>query len=176
MIVAGGAINSPQLLQLSGIGPGEVLRDAGLAVRHEMPGVGRNLQDHLEVYVQIACRQPVSLFPATKLLGRLAVGLRWLATGGGVGASNLFEAGGFIRSRPGIEHPDLQYHFCRWRLTMTAQIHAKAMASKRMSVRCGRRQRAGWRSSTITRAGRRRFASTTWPPRATAKICAWVCA
>ncbi|MEC9215617.1 MAG: choline dehydrogenase [Pseudomonadota bacterium] len=111
VIVAGGAINSPQLLQLSGIGPGEVLRDAGVAVRHELPGVGRNLQDHLEVYVQMACRQPVSLFPATKPLGRLAVGLRWLATGGGVGASNLFEAGGFIRSRAGIEHPDLQYHF-----------------------------------------------------------------
>ena len=88
-----------------------MLRVASVAVRHELPGVERNLQDHLEVYVQMACRQQVSVFPATKPLGRLAVGLRWLATGGGVGASNLFETDGFIRSRAGIEYPDLQYHF-----------------------------------------------------------------
>ena len=67
-----------------------MFRDAGVVVRHELPGVECNLQDHLEVYVQMACRQPVSLFPATKPLGRLAVGLRWLAIGDGVGASNLF--------------------------------------------------------------------------------------
>ena len=111
IIVSAGAINSPQLLQLSGIGPGALLQRAGIQVVHDVPGVGQNLQDHLEIYVQMACTQPVSLYPATKWLGQLKVGLEWLLTGGGIGASNMFEAGGFIRSRAGVEHPDLQYHF-----------------------------------------------------------------
>ncbi len=111
VIVAAGAINGPQLLQLSGIGPAQVLQRAGVKVIHDLPGVGQNLQDHLEIYVQMACTQAVSLYPATKWLGQLKVGLQWLATGGGIGASNMFEAGGFIRSRAGVEHPDLQYHF-----------------------------------------------------------------
>jgi len=110
-ILAGGAINSPQLLLLSGIGPAVQLRQHGIEVRHDLPGVGENLQDHLEVTVQVACTQPVSLYKYYNLFGKAWVGARWLLTRSGIGASNQFEAGGFIRSRAGIRHPDLQYHF-----------------------------------------------------------------
>lgn len=110
-ILAGGAINSPQLLLLSGIGPAAQLREHGIEVRHDLPGVGENLQDHLEVTVQVACTQPVSLYKYYNLFGKAWVGGRWLLTRSGIGASNQFEAGGFIRSRAGIRHPDLQYHF-----------------------------------------------------------------
>jgi len=110
-ILAGGAINSPQLLMLSGIGPGDELQTHGIAVRHELPGVGQNLQDHLEITVQMECTQPVSVYRYYNLLGKAYVGARWLFTRTGIGASNQFEAGGFIRSRAGIAYPDLQYHF-----------------------------------------------------------------
>ncbi len=110
-LLAGGAINSPQLLLLSGIGPAEQLQKHGIELRHELPGVGENLQDHLEVTVQVACTQPVSLYRYYNLFGKAWVGARWLLTRSGIGASNQFEAGGFIRSRAGIRHPDLQYHF-----------------------------------------------------------------
>ena len=111
VIVSGGAINSPQLLMLSGLGEADALRGVGLPVVADLPGVGRNLQDHIEIYVQHACTQPVSLYPTQKPLAKLGIGLRWLLTGTGPGASNHFEAGGFIRSRAGVRHPDLQYHF-----------------------------------------------------------------
>ena len=110
-ILAGGPINSPQLLMLSGIGPGEQLRVAGVEPTHELPGVGQNLQDHLEVTVQVECIQPVSIYRYYNLLGKAYVGARWLFTRTGIGASNQFEAGGFIRSGAGVKHPDLQYHF-----------------------------------------------------------------
>jgi choline dehydrogenase len=83
----------------------------GVATLHDLPGVGRNLQDHLEIYVQMACTQPVSLYKYYNLFGKALVGAQWLFTRTGLGASNHFEAGGFIRSRPGVEHPDLQFHF-----------------------------------------------------------------
>ncbi len=111
VILCGGAINSPQLLLLSGVGPADALRALDIAVVADLPGVGANLQDHLEIYVQHACTQPVSLYGATRLPRKLGVGVRWYLTGGGPGGSNHFEAGGFIRSRAGVEHPDLQYHF-----------------------------------------------------------------
>jgi choline dehydrogenase len=111
VILCGGAINSPQLLQLSGIGDAEELRALGVPVVTHLPGVGENLQDHLEIYVQHACTQPITLYFATKPLGRLRVGLRWLLCRNGWGATNLFEAGGFIRSNENAEHPNLQYHF-----------------------------------------------------------------
>ncbi len=82
-----------------------------IAVVAHLPGVGRNLQDHLEIYVQHACLQPVSLYGSERPLRKLAIGARWLFLGQGIGASNQFEAGAFIRSRAGVEHPDLQYHF-----------------------------------------------------------------
>ncbi len=111
VILCGGAINSPQLLNLSGVGDGSRLHDLGIDVKAELPGVGRNLQDHLEIYIQHGCTQPISIYPATKPLTKLKVGLQWLTTKKGWGASNQFESGGFIRSRAGVEYPDLQYHF-----------------------------------------------------------------
>ncbi|MBM3583346.1 MAG: choline dehydrogenase [Alphaproteobacteria bacterium] len=111
VIVASGSINGPQLLMLSGIGNADDLRPLGIPVVHHLPGVGANLQDHLECYVQYACTQPVTLYPVLKPLGRLRVGIEWLLFNSGLGASNHFEAGGFIRSRAGVQHPDLQYHF-----------------------------------------------------------------
>mgnify|MGYP000961055950 CR=1 FL=1 len=111
VILCGGAINSPHLLLLSGVGPAEDLRARGLPVVQDLPGVGANLQDHLEIYVQQACRQPVSLYAATLPWNKARIGLEWLLFHRGPGASSHFEAGGFIRSRAGVEHPDLQYHF-----------------------------------------------------------------
>lgn len=110
-LLAGGPINSPQLLLLSGIGPEAQLRELGIDVAHELPGVGENLQDHLEVTVQVECTQPVSIYKYYNLFGKAYVGAQWLFTRTGIGASNQFEAGGFIRSRAGVRHPDLQYHF-----------------------------------------------------------------
>jgi len=110
VICCGGAINSPQLLQQSGIGPASVLQQAGVAVRHDLPGVGENLQDHLEVYVQHRCAQPVSLAPHVKWSRRPWVGLQWLA-GRGPGMSNHFEAGGFARGNPQVDRPNLMIHF-----------------------------------------------------------------
>ena len=111
VILAGGAINSPQLLLLSGVGPADELRRLGIDVVADLPGVGANLQDHLEIYVQHACTRPITLYSALKPLGMLKAGLSWYLFRGGAGSSNQFEAGGFIRSRAGVEHPDLQYHF-----------------------------------------------------------------
>ena len=111
VILSGGAINSPQLLMLSGIGNADELRTLDIPVIANRPGVGENLQDHLEIYVQYECTQPISLYPALKPWNQLKIGFDWLFFGKGIGASNLFESGGFIRSRAGIEHPNLQYHF-----------------------------------------------------------------
>jgi len=98
-------------LMLSGIGPAAHLEEVGITPTHSLPGVGQNLQDHLEIYLQMACTQPVSLFKYYNLLGKARVGAQWLFTRTGLGASNSFEIGGFIRSRVGVQHPDLQYHF-----------------------------------------------------------------
>ena len=110
-ILSGGPINSPQLLQLSGVGPAKALRELGIPVVHDLPGVGENLQDHLEFYFQMACTQPVSLYPSVKPLGKLRVGVRWLLFKDGLGATNHFETCGFIRSNPAVPYPDIQYHF-----------------------------------------------------------------
>jgi choline dehydrogenase len=111
VILCGGAINTPQLLQLSGIGSPAVLEPAGVRVRHELPGVGENLQDHLEVYVQHGCTQPVSVAPALKWRNRPAVGARWLLLRSGPGATNHFEGGGFARSNDEVPYPNLMFHF-----------------------------------------------------------------
>ncbi|MCP4330354.1 MAG: choline dehydrogenase [Alphaproteobacteria bacterium] len=111
VILCGGAINSPQLLMLSGIGPAEQLRALGIDVRVDLPGVGENLMDHLEVYMQQECTQPVSLYSAMNPLGKLKIGVQWVLTKEGLGGTNHFEVGGFIRSRAGEPWPDLQYHF-----------------------------------------------------------------
>lgn len=111
VIIAGGAINSPQLLKLSGIGPADELAAHGIPVVRDLPGVGENLQDHLEFYFQVASKKPVTLYSSIGLFQRGMIGLKWLISGGGLGASNHFETGGFIRSRAGVKYPDIQYHF-----------------------------------------------------------------
>ncbi|WP_422366069.1 choline dehydrogenase [Pelagibius sp.] len=111
VILSGGAINSPQVLLLSGVGPADELAALGIPVVQDLPGVGKNLQDHLEVYVQHACTQPITLYSALKPWNQAKIGFDWLFFKKGLGATSHFEAGGFIRSRAGIEHPDLQYHF-----------------------------------------------------------------
>ena len=111
VILAAGSIGSPQLLQLSGIGPGAVLRAAGVEVAHDLPGVGENLQDHLEVYFQFRCRQPITLNAKLGPLAKLAIGTRWILFKDGLGATNHFESCAFIRSKAGVEWPDIQYHF-----------------------------------------------------------------
>ncbi len=111
VVLAASSINSPKLLMLSGIGPAAQLAGHGIAVVADRPGVGQNLQDHLEVYIQMAASQPVTLFKYWNLWGKAWVGARWLLTGTGVGASNQFESAAFIRSRAGVDYPDIQYHF-----------------------------------------------------------------
>ena len=111
VILCGGAVNSPQLLQLSGVGHADELRALGIDVVQHLPGVGENLQDHLEVYVQHACAQPVSVWPAMQWCNKPWVGLQWLLMKRGPGASNHFEAGGFIRSNDTVAYPNVMLHF-----------------------------------------------------------------
>lgn len=111
VIVSAGPINSPKLLKLSGIGPAAEIKPFGIDVIADRPGVGENLQDHLEFYFQVACKQPISLYSNTGFLARGLVGAQWLFTRTGLGATNHFETCGFIRSQPGIRYPDIQYHF-----------------------------------------------------------------
>ena len=111
VILCGGAINSPQLLQLSGVGPAALLREHGIDVVADLPGVGENLQDHIEVYVQYACKQPVSMAPALKWRNRPMIGAKWLFGRTGPGATNHFEGGGFARSNEDVPYPNLMFHF-----------------------------------------------------------------
>jgi choline dehydrogenase len=111
VILCGGAINSPQLLQLSGVGNARELEALGIDVVHDLPGVGENLQDHLEVYVQYESKRPVSVAPALKWRNRPAVGFKWLFLRSGAGATNHFEGGGFVRSNEDVEYPNLMFHF-----------------------------------------------------------------
>ncbi|UWQ23077.1 choline dehydrogenase [Jannaschia sp. W003] len=111
VVLSASAINSPKLLMLSGIGPGAHLAEHGIEVRADRPGVGANLQDHLEMYVQMAASQPVTLFRYWNLPGKAWVGARWLLTRTGPGATNNFESCAFVRSEAGVEYPDIQYHF-----------------------------------------------------------------
>jgi choline dehydrogenase len=111
VVLAGGAINTPQLLQLSGVGNARELERLRIKPHHDLPGVGENLQDHLEVYVQHGCTQPVSVAPAREWKNRPKVGLEWLLRRTGPGATNHFEAGGFIRSNDEVAYPNLMFHF-----------------------------------------------------------------
>ena len=125
VILCGGAINSPQLLQLSGIGNPAHLEPLGIAVVTPLKGVGENLQDHLETYVQYACKEPITLYSALNPFVKLKIGAEWLLFRTGLGATNHFESGGFIRSEAGVRHPDLQYHF----LPMAVRYDGKAPAT-----------------------------------------------
>jgi len=126
VILSASAINSPKLLMLSGIGPADHLKEAGIEVLADRSGVGANLQDHLEVYVQQQCTQPVSLNPHLSLVGKGRIGLTWLISRAGLGASNHFEACSFIRSAPGVEYPDLQMHFLPAAVRYDGKAAAKA--------------------------------------------------
>ena len=111
VILSAGSVGSPQLLQLSGIGPAKVLQDAGVDVVQDLPGVGENLQDHLEVYFQYHCKQPISLNSKLGLISKGMIGTRWILFKDGLGATNHFESCAFIRSREGLKWPNIQYHF-----------------------------------------------------------------
>ncbi len=111
VVIAASSINTPKLLMLSGIGPGAELQSHGVPVLADRPGVGANLQDHLEVYVQFAAKEPITLYRYWNLLGKAYVGARWMLNRTGPGASNQFESTGFIRSSAGIDYPDIQFHF-----------------------------------------------------------------
>ena len=125
VILSGGSINSPQLLMLSGVGPAAELARLGIAVRHDLPGVGENLQDHLEFYFQVAVKQPITLYSSMNTMGKALIGARWLLRHDGLGATNHFESCGFIRSRPGVEYPDIQYHF----LPLAVRYDGRAVAA-----------------------------------------------
>ncbi|MGB5987789.1 MAG: choline dehydrogenase [Desulfobacterales bacterium] len=111
IICCSGAVNSPQLLQLSGVGNAKELRALGIPVVHHLPGVGENLQDHLEVYVQYACKRPVTMYPALKWYNKPWIGYQWLFHRRGAAATNHFEAGGFIRGNDQVPYPNIQFHF-----------------------------------------------------------------
>lgn len=111
VVLSAGSIGSPMILQMSGIGPAEVVRKAGVEVVCDLPGVGRNLQDHLEVYFQFRCAQPITLNGHLDPFHKFLIGARWVLFKSGLGATNHFESCAFIRSRAGLEWPDIQYHF-----------------------------------------------------------------
>ncbi|MDN3484340.1 choline dehydrogenase [Pseudoalteromonas sp. APC 3224] len=111
VILSAGSIGSPHLLQLSGIGDTQALEKAGVEVKHHLPGVGQNLQDHLEFYFQYKCKQPITLNGKLGLFSKGLIGAKWLLTRKGLGSTNHFESCAFIRSKPGVEWPDIQYHF-----------------------------------------------------------------
>ncbi len=124
VIVAASSINSPKLLMLSGVGPAAHLAEHGIEVVADRPGVGQNLQDHMEVYVQYASKQPITLYKHWNLFGKALIGAQWLFTKTGHGASNQFESAAFIRSDKGVEYPDIQYHF----LPIAVRYDGKAAA------------------------------------------------
>ena len=156
VILSGGAINSPQLLKLSGIGNPAELQPLGISVTVASKGVGENLQDHLETYVQFECTQPITLFSALKPLNKLKIGVEWLLFRTGLGATNHFESGGFIRSEAGVRHPDLQYHF----LPMAVRYDGKSPATCH-----GFQAHVGPMRATSRGHVRLRDAQATTPPR-----------
>ncbi|SDW65611.1 choline dehydrogenase [Ruegeria halocynthiae] len=111
VVLAASSINSPKLLMLSGIGPAAHLAEHGIKLVADRPGVGANLQDHLELYIQQASLQPITLYKHWNLISKGMIGAQWLFTKTGLGASNQFESAAFVRSGPGVEYPDIQYHF-----------------------------------------------------------------
>lgn len=111
VIIAASSINSPMLLKLSGIGPAEELKSHNIDVIADRPGVGENLQDHLELYVQQECTQPITLYKHLNWVSKILIGAQWTFLKTGLGATNHFESAAFVRSKPGVEYPDIQYHF-----------------------------------------------------------------
>ena len=125
LILSAGSIGSPHLLQLSGIGSAKTLENAGIEILHELPGVGENLQDHLEVYFQYECKQPISLNGKLDLFNKCLISLEWLLFKTGLGSTNHFEAGAFIRSKAGQKWPDIQFHFLPAAMSYDGKIAIK---------------------------------------------------
>jgi choline dehydrogenase len=143
VVLSGGAINSPQLLMLSGVGPSDHLKATGIEPVHHLPGVGENLQEHLEMYIQQQCKQPITLYTYTKPVPMAFAGVKWFLTRKGICSTSHLEAGGFIRSQAGIEHPNLQFHF----LPSTVNDHGrKNGTSHAYQVHIGnmRQEARGW--------------------------------
>ncbi len=151
VICAAGAINSPQILQRSGIGPGALLQSHGITPLVARDGVGENLQDHLEVYFQVACLQPITLYKYLNLYSKARIGLQWMLTGGGPGATNHFETLGFIRSAAGVEYPDIQYHFLPVAIRYDGQAPAEGHGFQ-LHVGPMRSRSRGWVRITSPRA------------------------
>ena len=122
IILSAGSIGSPQILQVSGVGCRKKLKNTGIQVIHDLPGVGENLQDHLEFNFQYRCKQPITLNGQINLLKKLKIGIEWIITKKGLGASNHFEACGFIRSKAGVKWPDIQYHFLPGAITYDGTV------------------------------------------------------
>ncbi|WP_306141173.1 choline dehydrogenase [Roseibium sp. MMSF_3412] len=125
VILAASSINSPKILMLSGIGPAEQLSELGIDVVADRPGVGANLQDHLELYIQQACSQPITLYKHWNLFSKAMIGAQWLFFKNGLGASNQFESCAFIRSKAGVKYPDIQYHFLPFAVRYDGQAAAE---------------------------------------------------
>jgi choline dehydrogenase len=121
VLLCAGAIASPQILQRSGVGNAELLKQFDIPLVHDLPGVGENLQDHLEMYLQYECKEPVSLYPALQWWNQPKIGAEWLFGGTGVGASNHFEAGGLSAAAKSSSGRTFSTTSCRWRLTTTAR-------------------------------------------------------
>lgn len=143
VILSAGSIMSPVILKRSGIGPAQELAAHGIGVIHALEGVGENLMDHLELYVQYECLKPVSLFPWMSLAGRAAIGIKWLATHRGLGATNHFETGGHVRSRPGVIYPDIQFHFLPLAISYDGKSLAKGHGFQ-VHVGSKRSKSRGW--------------------------------
>ena len=111
MILCAGAISTPQILMLSGIGPADHLRDVGIEIKDDLSGVGLNLQDHLEIYFQTECLKPIPQFTVNNSIKKPLIGIQWMSTKKGLGATDYLREGGFIRSSSGFKHPDIQYQF-----------------------------------------------------------------
>ena len=143
VILSAGSIMSPVILKRSGVGPARELSDHGIPVVKALAGVGENLMDHMELYVQYACTQPVSLFPFMSLFGKAAIGMKWLATRKGLGATNHFETGGHIRSRAGLVFPDIQFHFLPLAISYDGKSLAKGHGFQ-VHVGTKRSKSRGW--------------------------------
>ena len=167
LILCGGAINTPQLLQLSGVGNAGELSALGVDVVADLPGVGENLQDHLEVYVQYGSKLPVSVAPALKWRNRPMVGAKWLFGRTGPGATNHFEGGGFARSNDEVAYPNLMFHFLPIAIRYDGSQPAAATATRCTSARCTPIPAAPARSPRPIPGCTPRCGSTTCPPRPT---------
>ena len=143
IILSAGSIMSPAILKRSGVGPAAELASHGIAVVKDAPEVGENLMDHLEVYLQMECTKPVSLFPTQSLLGKAKIGIEWLVTRRGLGATNHFESGGHIRSRAGIVYPDIQFHFLPLAISYDGRTLAKGHGFQ-VHVGTKRSKSRGW--------------------------------